>query len=198
MRAIAFIPLLMLLIASSAGGAPPKPRPFTGSGLLVIRPFPPADSGSPCTLVLYRDPGVGRIAEPACAALPLLTRVLTPSAGGFPVAVMGKKGGWMKIAYDDADREGWIEMGRSWSYLPWDEFLPGRTARLLPGLKKPLYAVRQSPSETAGEIGNLTPQETFRIMETSDGWALVRNGAAPPGWLQWRDSGGRFLIFIDN
>jgi hypothetical protein len=197
MRAIPSICLLMLFIASTAGGSTPKPRPYAGSGLLVIRPFPPADPANPCTLVLYRDPGIGRVAEPACATLPLLTRVMTPPAEGLPVAVMGKKADWLKIAYDEADREGWVERGRSWAYLPWDEFLPGHSARLLPGLKKAWYTVRQSPAETSREHATLTPQDTFRIREIVDGWALVQVGSGAPGWLQWRDSGGRFLIFID-
>jgi hypothetical protein len=111
---------------------------------------------------------------------------------------MGKKADWLRIAYDEADREGWVAMGRSWEYLPWDEFLPGRSARLLPGLKKSWYTLRRAPAETAVENGALTPQNSFRITKIIDDWALVQIGTSAPGWLQWRDSSGRFLIFIDN
>jgi hypothetical protein len=198
MRAVPFIFILILSIASSVSGALPKPRPYTGSGLLVIRPFPPATPETPCTLVLYREPGIGRIAEPSCATLPLLTPVMALPAEGFPLAVMGKKEGWLKIAYDEADREGWVEQDRNWAYHPWDDYLPGHSARLLPGLKKQWYSLRLAPSEATGEIGTLTPQETFRIDRVSDCWALVRGGTSAPGWLQWRDDSGRFLIFIEN
>jgi hypothetical protein len=196
MRAIPLISLLMLFIASVAVGALPKPRPYAGLGLLVIRPFPPATSGNPCTLVLYREPGIGRIAEPTCTALPLLTAVMAAPEDGFPVAVMEKRGNWLRVAYDDADREGWVAMDRNWLFIPWDEFLPGHTARLLPGLQKQFYPLRETPAEAAREIGALTPQEMFRISDLRDGWAKVRSGTSAMGWLQWRDSGGRLLIFI--
>lgn len=195
MRLIATLSLLLLL-ALPAHGAPPKPRPYTGSGMLIIRSPASPDSDQQCTLVLYREPEVGRVAEPACGTLPLLTQVMEPPAGEYPVAVMGKKGGWLKIAYDQAGREGWLRMARVWDYLPWEEFLPGRTARLLPGLKKAYYELRCGSAAAAQELGTLTPESTVRIDRIEGDWMHVTVAPQTAGWLRWRDEGGRFLIAV--
>ena len=187
---------LVLLIVLPAHGALPKPRPYTGSGLLVIRMPTSPVSDQPCTLVLYLEPEVGRVAEPACGALPLLTQVIETPAGEFPVAVMGKKGAWLKIAYDQAGREGWLKMLRGWDYLPWEEFLPGRTARLLPGLKKGYYVLRRDFDAAAQELDTLTPERPVRIDRIEGDWVHVTVAPQTAGWLRWRDDGGRFLITV--
>jgi len=196
MRLFIISSLLFALFVLPTHGAPPKPRPYTGSGLLIIRP--PASPGfdQPGTLVLYREPEVGRVAEPACGALPLLTQVIEPSVGEYPVAVMGKKGAWFKIAYDEAGREGWLETARGWDYLPWEEFLPGRTARLLPGLRKAYYVLRRDPAADAREMDTLTPESAVRIVRMDGDWAHVTVAPQTAGWLRWRDEGGRFLITV--
>ncbi len=186
--------LLIMLPLFSASGAPPKPRPLSGSGLLIIRPVPTAEPGTAATLVVYREPSVGRITELAYGTLPLLSRVIALPAGEYPVAVLGRKGNWAKIAYDEAGREGWVEMARRWRYIPWNEFLPGRSARLLQGLKKEFYSARQNPDETAAEVGIVPPLTEFRILESEGGWIRVGSGEAFSGWLRWRDSNGRFVI----
>ena len=188
--------VLMLLLALPAHGAPPTPRPYTGSGLLIIRSPASPDSDQPGTLVLYREPEVGRVAETARGALPLLTQVIVPPAGEYPVAVMGKKGAWLKIAYDQAGREGWLEMARGWDYLPWEEFLPGRTVRLLPGLKKPYYVLRRDSAPDGRELDTLTPESAVRIDRMEGDWVHVTVAPQTAGWLRWRDEGGRFLITV--
>ena len=58
---------------------------------------------------------------------------------------MGKKGSWLKIAYDDAGREGWLEHGaRAGSTSPGRSSCPAALVRLLPGLKKGFYACAAS------------------------------------------------------
>lgn len=198
MNRILIASLLLLLLALPAFGAPVKARPYAGNALLIIHPPAFREPDKPAALIVYRDPEIGRIAELTCDALPLLSRVIALPIGEYPVAVLGKKGTWLKIAYDDAGREGWLEMARRWEYIPWDEFLPGRTARLLPGLKKGFYAVRQTPDEAAAEIEVLPPEKAFRILEVMAGWVRVETGAASSGWLQWQDNGSRFLISVSE
>ncbi len=197
MRLFTILSILLLLLTFGlfpAYGAPPKPRPYAGTGILIMRPPAHLETDKvAAALVVYREPAIGRIAEMAYGAFPSLAQVIVFPAGELPIAVMGKKGAWIRIAYDGAGREGWIETTRGWDYVPWDEFLPGRTARLLPGLKKQFYSLRQLPEETAAEIDILSPQATFRIVAVSGGWAQVAAGTAS-GWLRWRDGDGRLLI----
>jgi hypothetical protein len=191
------ISLSLALISLPAGGAP-QPRPFTGLGVVVIRPFIPERAAELAAIPLYREPGVGRIAERAAGAIPGLSPVLNLPAGTYPVAVMGKKGNWLRIAIDDAGREGWVEMARWWEYLPWDDFLKGRIARLLPGLKKGEYALRSEPGETAPQSATLSGRENLRLIEVRDDWALAVAAPAVTGWLRWRDGDGRFQISLDG
>ena len=185
--------LFIFFFAISAHAAPVKARPATGIGLLVIRSSLSPGQDTPPLLVLYREPGVGRIAEFSSSAIPLLSRMLALPSGEYPVAVLGKKGTWLRIAYDEAGREGWLEPLRGWDYVTWSEFLPGHSARLLPGLKKPFYVIMRQPADTAVEISGISPETAFRILEVKESWARIES-AAVSGWLRWQDSDGRFLI----
>jgi len=192
------ISLTLLLFALPVHGAPPMPRFYTGSGLLIIRP--PATQGPDTSgaLVLYREPGVGRVEEPVYGELPLLLQVMDVPAGEYPVAVMGKKGRWLKIAYDEAGRSGWVEMARHWEYISWEEFLSGRTARFLPRLKKGYYLLRRDPSPAAQELDTLTTENAVRIDRVDGDWMLVTADLHTAGWLRWRDEDGRFLITVHS
>ena len=188
--------LALLLFALPVHGAQPKPRLYTGSGLLIIRPPTAQGPDTSGTLVLYREPGVGRVVEPAYGELPLLRQVMEIPDGEYPVAVMGKKGLWLKIAYDEAGRSGWVEMARHWEYVPWEEYLSGRTARFLPWLKKGHYLLRRDPSPAARELDTLTTESSVRIGRVEGDWMLVTVDLQAAGWLRWRDEDGRFLIAI--
>jgi hypothetical protein len=190
------VSILLLLLPLSASGALPKLRPYTGIALLLLRPAPSGDPGKPPTLVCYREPGIGRIAEPGYGNIPLLRQVVEAPPGEFPVAVLGKRGTWLKIAYDGADREGWIEMGRRWDLIPWEEYLPGRAARFLPGLKKIFYLLRNTPSMTDRTGETLAPESVVRIDRVAGDWVGVTVAPGKTGWLRWRDDEGRFLITV--
>jgi hypothetical protein len=172
-------------------------RPFCGSGVVIIRPFSPESTVAPTSIPFYRDPGVARIVERPAAGIPSLSAILKMPAGEYPLAVMGKKGNWMRIAYDDAGREGWVEKARWWDYITWEDFLKGRVARLLPGLEKGSYALRAGSSPTAPQTGVLSGRESLRIIEVSDDCALVITASGLSGWITWRDGDGRFLVTID-
>jgi hypothetical protein len=174
-----------------------QPRPYSGSGVMIIRPLRQGRPADPAPIPFYRDPGVERIAERVVGGIPLLSSILKTPTGEYPVAVMGKKGNWMRIAYDDAGREGWVEMARWWEYTTWEEFLKGRFARLIPGLKKGVYALRAGPSETAALTGPLSGQENLRLSEIRGDWVLVISDSGLSGWLPWRDGDGRFQINLE-
>ncbi len=190
------ISLLLALSALPALGVV-KSRPFSGNGLLVIRPFPPQRGDLP-PLAVYREPGVERITDLDCRELPPLAPVITAHTAEYPVAVTGKRGDWLRIAYDDAGREGWLKMPRYWEYAPWGSFLKGRGARLLPGLKKDFYLLRREPSPASQQLETLSRQKNLRIIEIKEDWALVLVDLSAYGWLRWRDGDGRFLISIDG
>ena len=191
-----FLLLFLQLFVLPLQGAPPPPRPYTGSGLLLIRPAARLAGESTHPLVFYREPGIGRVAERAPERLPLLLKVIIPAPGEYPVAVMGRKGNWLCLAYDEGGHLGWIAMERRWEYLPWREFLPGRRVQLLPGLKKMYTALRREPSAEAGELAPLTPDDQYRVEQVQGDWLRVSLSASGSGWFRWRDDGGRFLVAL--
>jgi hypothetical protein len=194
MRA-AIIFLCLVLTPVVAMGAT-QPPPFSGYGVLIIRPFNSESPGNPAQLTFYREPGVERIAARTVNEITTLSSILPLPAHEYPLAVMGKRGNWMLIAYDDAGREGWVEMARWWEYCPWEDFLKGRVARLLPGLQKDEYALHGAPSEASPLTGPLSEVEELRLIEVRGDWGLVITDSGQKGWLTWRDGDGRFLISV--
>ncbi len=188
--------LLLPFLPLTAHGALPSLRPYTGSGLLLMLPPAPREPDKPATLIFYREPGVGRVVERGYGDIPLLLQVVESPPGEYPAAVMGKKGDWLKIAYDEAGRAGWIAATRRWDYVSWEEFLPGRTARFLPRLKKGHYLLREGPSAAARELKTLDAESAFRIDRVEGDWMHVTVPPLTEGWLRWRDEEGRFLITV--
>ena len=178
--------LLLCLTATAADAAPPRPRPYSGSGILAVAP---AASGAREPLPLYQEPGLLRLAEVDAAALPRL--------GGSDaeplIAVSARRGLWTRIAYDDAGREGWLEAPRSWRYLPWEEFLPGRVLRILPGMKKGFYEVMEEPAGKGAPLESVVRDQEVRVLQVEGDWVLLE---APSGWFRWRDADGRLTVSL--
>ena len=61
-------------------------------------------------------------------------------------------------------------MESRWTYLPWEEVLPGRTVRLLPGLKKTYAALREEPSPSAAKRALLAPGDERRAELVQGDW----------------------------
>ncbi|OGU06420.1 MAG: hypothetical protein A2075_07655 [Geobacteraceae bacterium GWC2_58_44] len=180
--------LLLVLCAAAAHAAPAGPRPYSGCGVVALKGDPGA--GAPL-LVLYHEPGLLRVAELAGPSLPRLA-----GSDAEPLlAVSARKGGWTRLAYDDAGREGWIEQPRAWEYLPWREFLPGRLVRILPGMKKGFYVLRSGPAEGAPASGVLTRDQTVRVLQVEEEWARLQS---PAGWFRWRDGDGRLTLSLQD
>ncbi|RNC71862.1 MAG: hypothetical protein ED859_03935 [Desulfuromonadales bacterium] len=190
-----FAAVLVACLVSAAGAAPPPPRPDTGIGLLLVR-FP-VDASDVPQLTLYREPGVGRIGEKGVAALPHLAQLLKAASGEYPLAVTARKGEWLRIHLDDAGREGWVEQRRTWPFLLWEEYLNGKQASLLRGIKKPFYVPRSGPGEQAAELEPLTPGRSFRIVAVEGDRVRILIDLAVIAWLRWRDDDGRLLITLE-
>jgi hypothetical protein len=196
-KGILIISLLLPLLTAGAEGAA-QPRPFTGSGLLIVRHMNPASSASPPSLILYREPGVGRIGEFPVTGIPILSDIVNLSPREFPLAVMGKRGSWLLIAYDDAGREGWVRMSRWWTFEKWEDFLKGRAVALLPGLRKEMSFLREGLSDSAPRTLEIPADETLSVLEVRDDWILAVTTTGASGWLPWRDDDGRFLVSVDK
>ncbi len=194
----ALIIFLCLQLMSLSGAVAQQIRPFSGCGVVIVRPLNPERPADMAPIPFFRDPGVARITESPIGEIPRLTSIVNTSAHEYPLAVMGKKGKWLLIAYDDAGREGWVEMARWWDYSTWDKFLKGSVARLLSGLKRNAYILRAEPAETAPQTGALAGTENLIIVEIADDWAQVVADSGLHGWLHWRDGDGRFQIVVDN
>jgi hypothetical protein len=177
---------LLLFGAGVAFAAPPRPRPESGCGVLSLKAEPGAER---TRVVLYQEPGVMRLGELDAAGLPRIG-----GSDGEPlVSATSRKGEWTRLRYDDAGREAWVEPGRSWRYLSWEEFLPGRTVRVLAGMKKPNYSVRSRASEGAAEMAALRRDQEVRVLRVESDWALLE---APMGWFRWRDGDGRLTLAL--
>jgi hypothetical protein len=182
--ALAFV----FMLAGTARCAPPRPRPYAGCGVCALKTGPGAERSA---LAFYQDPGLARIAELDAAALPRL-------AGSGPeplLAVSERRGGWLLVAYDDGGREGWTKQARSWRYLDWREYLPGRLLRILPGMKKEQYTLGSKPDEGGAGQGSLTRDQTVKVLQVEGDWVRLQ---APAGWFRWRDGDGRLTVSLQD
>ncbi len=193
-RIVAIVTLLALVLTAIPAQGSRKARPFAGIGLLVIRPFFTAGTGSNDLITVYEDPGIRRVAELKTAALPGLLTGIGVSPGNYVAAVMDKKGDWLKIAYDDADREGWIRMNDFWDYIPWRDYLKDRHAVLLPKLRASDYNMRTECSAMSVPLAQIPPLSDFRVIEVDGDWAKVLTVGSVAGCVRWRDGDGRLLI----
>jgi SH3-like domain-containing protein len=163
-----------------------------------VRAFPVATPLTATLLQLYREPGLGRLQEVPVGRAQLMKPVFGTSSSAIVLAVTERRGDWLKIVFDDAGREGWVRRERSWDFVPWEEFLKGRSAKLLPGLRKPLHHLLAEPVDGAGILATLTPADRFRVVAIDGDWALILLGPDKTGWLRWRDRDHRFLVSVGS
>lgn len=187
---------LILLLSPLVAWGGQKVRPDTGKGILLVRPFSAERQADMGPLILYREPGVARISEFETSRLPRLDQIISIPEGELAMAVVSRKGEWLRLVYDEAGREGWLKMERYWRYTPWETFLKGRSARLLPGLKNSYYSLRREGSDRSPQLENLSRNKSLKIIEVKGDWMLALVDLTSLGWLRWRDSDGRFLISL--
>jgi hypothetical protein len=192
-KPLASLLILCVLFSFPVYGAQ-QIRPKAGIGLLIMHHL----AAETNCLTLYNYPGVKRIFEIGNDTVPDLHPLIDSASGVIAVGVTGKKGNWLKIAYDDAGREGWIKMERQWIYTPWESFLMGRSAALLPKLRKTSYQLRKDHSENSEPLISLTSLQKLQVVAVEGDWARVEIEGITSGWLRWRDSEGRLMISLSE
>ncbi len=178
--------ILTLICCGAAFSAPPAPRPYGGCGVLTLKQ---GSGWKPGNLALYQEPGLHRIAEKSPASLPRLAG----DAAAPILAASARRGGWTRLFMDDAGRLGWLAETRGWEYASWREYLPGRTVKVLPGLKKGWYLLRSAPGEGGAELAAVTRDQLVQVIEVDEDWARL---ATPAGWFRWRDGDGRLTVSL--
>ncbi|MDU0457135.1 MAG: SH3 domain-containing protein [Geobacteraceae bacterium] len=197
--AIRYLAVLLLMgILGGVGPAclaaePAKMRPYSGIGVVSF----PASSANRDELPvhLYREPGLSRVGTLDSSKMSGNDWIFGNSTHGVRLIVMARKGDWLRVSYDDAGREAWIDPQRRGRFLPWDRFLKSHMSRMLPGLRKQYYQLFQQPERNPLVV--LTPRHPFRVLRLDKEWAMVVSDQAGVGWLRWLDEDGRLTIGLD-
>ena len=195
--ALALVALLFaatMVCATPRVPVPPKIRPYSGIGVLMVDTAGAGKTTEPYPL--YDEPAIARLGELDLAKVPACEWIFGTSGTSLPLIVMARKGSWLRVVYDDAGREAWLDPRRPALYRPWELFLKGRSVRLLPGLQKRQYQSFQHPGK--GPTAVVTPNQSFRVIKLESDWALVVSDRNTLGWLRWRDEDGRLLMGLAN
>lgn len=195
-----YVPILLLVVilgipfSNGLAANPVKMRPYSGIGVALL-PGTGSDHGATRPMHLYREPGLIRLGTATAVALPGNEWIFGKQADQILLIVMARKGNWLKVCYDDAGREAWINTHGKDYFQPWDVFLKSRFSRMLPGLRKQYYQLYQRPEQNPGAA--LTPKQPFRVLRLEHDWVMVLPDQATIGWLRWRDEDGRLTIGLD-
>lgn len=196
-RLAIFLILFTSCIYCSAGLAAsvPRMRPYTGIGLLVFSQSSSAVHQDP-RLPLYEEPGLSRLGVMNSSRQPGNEWIFGLSKGASPLIVSARKGEWLRIYYDDAGREAWIDPQDKGDFQTWEQFLKLRTGHLLPALQPRYYQLRQQPDGKL--LGTVTPKQVFKVLRLENAWSMVLTEQSQIGWLRWRDEDGRLLFGLSR
>jgi len=189
--------LLALLFAAAVvhPATMPKMRPYSGQGVVELSLAAPEGGDAARVFALYQEPGIGRQEELQSTRAPFMEWIFKRTASHVPLLVMARKGNWLKVVYDEAGREAWLNPGRRGRYLPWESYLRHQGGRLLPGLRKQYYQLCAQPGKAP--VATLTPKQLFRMLKVDTDWALVAVDQSTLGWLRWRDEDSRLLVSLE-
>lgn len=172
-------------------------RPYAGIGVLLLATACDENGTAPSALQLYHDPAIYRLGELEIAKIPGHEWIFGKEAQSVPLIVMARKGEWLRVVYDDAGREAWINPSRRGTYHPWDDFLKERSGRLLAGMQKRYYQLFREPG--SGPLVTLPPRQSFAMTMLNGDWVrLAQPDQNLEGWLRWRDADGRLLIGFES
>ena len=177
--------------AASTSYVPVKMRPYSGIGILMVST---GNSELAEPYQIYEEPAIERKGELDLRKIPPYEWIFGTVENSLPLIVMSRKGNWLRVSYDDAGREAWLNPKRAAAFKPWEAFLKGQPAKLLPGLQKRHYQLYQQPGR--GASINLLPRQLFTVVKLEGDWALVMTGDNSMGWLRWRDEDGRLTICL--
>ena len=88
---------------------------------------------------------------------------------GYPLQVIGKKSGWLKVRDFEGD-SGWV-LGK----------LTGRKPHVI--VKVPVANLRKSASTRSGLAGRAEYGDVLRTLKRSDSWLQVRGTDGATGWI---------------
>jgi hypothetical protein len=188
---VLIIVLLTVTAAVAAPSVPPKMRPYSGIGILLL-PASGDDLNDP--LPLYEEPGLSRCGSLNPVKIPRYDWIFSASPTATPLIVTGRKGPWLRVVYDDAGREAWLKPSRAAVFQSWDFFLKDHVSRLLPGLQKKYYQFYQQPGKAV--LASLTTGQFLKVLRLDNDWAMILSDQNSLGWLRWRDEDGRLLIGV--
>jgi hypothetical protein len=194
MKALPFLLLIILMTASTLFAAPssiPRMRPYSGIGILLVSPAPGNEP-----ILLYDEPGLSRVGSLDHEKIPRHDWIFGSSPVAVPMIVTGRKGPWLRVSYDDAGREAWLNPERQGTFQTWDYFLKDHVSRLLPGLQKKYYQFYNQPDRTV--LTSLNSGQFVKVLRLENDWAMVLSEQNALGWLRWRDEDGRLLIGVSS
>jgi SH3-like domain-containing protein len=187
--------LCALGITCSAGNAATSSqmRPYTGIGLVVF-----SQSGDVTNqelqLPMYEEPGLSRIGMLVTTRLTGNEWIFGPQEGTPPLVVSARKGDWLRVYYDDAGREAWIDPQNQGRFQSWEQYLKLQTGRMLPGLQSQYYQLQQQPNGKL--LAKLTPKQMFKVLKLETAWGMVLTDQAQIGWVRWRDDDSRLVVGV--
>lgn len=190
---VLFLIIFLLGETSSAGFAapPPRMRPYTGIGLVVFSNSYNAPRQD-LQLQLYEEPGLSRAGMLNSPWASGNEWIFGFSEGDLPLIVSSHKGDWLRVYYDDAGREAWIDPDNKGRFQSWEQYLKLQTGRMLPGLQQQHYQLQQQPDGKM--LATLTPKQVFKVLKLENDWGMVLTDQSQIGWVRWRDGDGRLTI----
>jgi hypothetical protein len=102
----------------------------------------------------------------------------------------------LRVFYDDAGREAWVEPQNRGHFQSWEQFLKLQTVHMLPSLQPQYYKLQQQPGGKL--LATLTSKQVFKVLRIEDAWSMVLTNQTVIGWLRWRDEDGRLLVGFDR
>ena len=185
--------LLVVSLAVSAGSASPRPpmRPYAGIGL-VFSVGQISAEGELLPLPLYEEPGLTRIGAVSGTTVTGIEWLFGNGVKPVPFIVTARRGEWLRILYDDAGHEGWVNPEVAGRFQGWDHFLKQQSCRMLPGLLPRYYSLLSTPGGTS--LGTVQAKQQFRVLKRENDWVMVLSVPYRLGWIRWRDEDGRLLV----
>jgi SH3-like domain-containing protein len=184
------IVVLGMTAYSAFAASPPRMRPYTGIGVVVFNAL-----NQDLPLPLYEEPGLLRVGVLNSSRMSGNEWVFGLQKGGRPpLVVSARKGEWLRVVYDDAGREAWIEPQNQGRFQSWEQYLKLHTGRMLPGLQSNYYRFQQQPGGKV--LTTLSPKQMFKVLKIENSWGMVLTDQSQVGWLRWRDDDGRLLFGV--
>ena len=199
-RVLAFFLIIFALntiVSVGFAATSPRMRPYTGVGVLI---FPQSDKDltqdltQDLRLQLYEEPGLSRIGVLNDSRLSGNELIFALPEGASPLIVSARKGDWLRVVYDDAGREAWVNPENKGRFQSWEQLLKRQSGCILPGLPFKYYKLQQYPGGKL--LATLSPKQIFKVLKLENDWGMVLTDQLLIGWLRWRDEDGRLLVGV--